>query len=377
MTDAIEHLLSLAPYVTDGAQKEAALLAAMGQALRHHAGSCPPYRRFLERRGFDVEAALTSLADIPFLPAPIFKTMTLTSASTDKVVRTISSSGTSSQIPSRVAIDNLTRTRQMKALASQLREVIGPERRPFLVMDVAPKAVATGNPELSARIAGMRGYLMAASEVIYLLDDDSGAPKLAVKRLREAVQTLAGERKPFCVLAYTYILYQHVIAPLLAQSGAVDLPAEALILHFGGWKKLADKAVSREVFSEHAGAVFGLPPQRILDIYGFTEQLGVIYPDDGFGIKRCPVFSEVLVRDPVTLKVMNDGESGFLEFITPLPHSYPGVAVLLDDIGRVVTRRPGPDGRRGTGFEVLGRAAGAEVRGCGDTLPNRVYEVAG
>jgi len=45
------------------------------------------------------------------------------------------------------------------------------------------------------------------------------------------------------------------------------------------------------------------------------------------------------------------------------------MAVLLDDLGRVVTRAAGPDGAGGTGFEVVGRAPQAEPRGCGDTLP--------
>jgi phenylacetate-coenzyme A ligase PaaK-like adenylate-forming protein len=113
-----------------------------------------------------------------------------------------------------------------------------------------------------------------------------------------------------------------------------------------------------------------LPAGSIVDIYGFTEQLGVIYADDSQGVKRAPTYAEVLVRDPRTLEVVPDGAVGLLEFICPLPHSYPGIAVLLDDMGRIISR----DGEQGTGFEVLGRAEQAEARGCGDTLPRQVYD---
>jgi phenylacetate-coenzyme A ligase PaaK-like adenylate-forming protein len=121
--------------------------------------------------------------------------------------------------------------------------------------------------------------------------------------------------------------------------------------------------------------VFAMDEPYIRDVYGFTEQLGVIYPDDGNGVRLAPVYSEVVVRDPVTLESLPDGMPGLLEFITPLPHSYPGIALVLDDMGRIVSRDRGQNGRFGTRFEVLGRARGSEIRGCGDTLPEQIYQV--
>ena len=41
----------------------------------------------------------------------------------------------------------------------------------------------------------------------------------------------------------------------------------------------------------------------------------------------------MIVRDPVTLQPVPDGTPGLLEFITPLPHSYPGIALLLAVVG--------------------------------------------
>ncbi len=103
----------------------------------------------------------------------------------------------------------------------------------------------------------------------------------------------------------------------------------------------------------------------------------MIYPDDSQGVKRTPTYAEVLVRDPRTLEIVPDGTVGLLEFVCPLPHSYPGIAVLLDDMGRIVSRDSGSDGWQGTGFEVVGRAERAEPRGCGDTLPGQIYRRTG
>jgi hypothetical protein len=70
------------------------------------------------------------------------------------------------------------------------------------------------------------------------------------------------------------------------------------------------------------------------------------------------------------LEIVPDGTVGLLEFVCPLPQSYPGIAVLLDDMGRIVARDADSDGWQGTGFEIVGRAERAETRGCGDTMPD-------
>ena len=140
------------------------------------------------------------------------------------------------------------------------------------------------------------------------------------------------------------------------------------MIHFGGWKKVLRHAVTKPALTSQAAEVFGLAPASIVDIYGFTEQLGVIYPDDPQGMKHAPTCAEVLVRDPRSLETVPDGAVGLLEFICPLPHSYPGIAVLLDDMGRIIARDAGHGGTPDTAFEIVGRAERAEARGCGDTL---------
>ena len=56
-----------------------------------------------------------------------------------------------------------------------------------------------------------------------------------------------------------------------------------------------------------------------------------------------------------------------MEFITPIPHSYPGNVVLTDDMG-IIEKDPCPYGRPGQRFRITGRMKKAEVRGCGDIL---------
>jgi hypothetical protein len=374
MSSATDTLLDLPPYGLPPEAKTAALLAAVQEQLVHHAEHCPPYARWLKNEGYNLQNPITSLSDVPFLPVGIFKRLFLSSIAESQVVRVLKSSGTSSQVPSQIPLDQITRNRQMKALGAILSHRLGGQRRPFLILDAPPERSMEADRDISARVAGMRGYLMAATEQQYALRRDGDRLILERDKVAAAVERWNAEGKQFCLLGYTYILYEYVVRPMREQGLCIGLPPSTFAVHFGGWKKLRQQAVTKSVLTEQTAAVFGLPASSIVDIYGFTEQLGVIYPDDSQGVKRVPTYAEVLVRDPRTLQTVPDGAVGLLEFVCPLPHSYPGIAVLLDDMGRIVARDSGSDGGQGTAFEIVGRAERAETRGCGDTLPRQIYE---
>ena len=77
----------------------------------------------------------------------------------------------------------------------------------------------------------------------------------------------------------------------------------------------------------------GYPPTDVIDVYGFTEQMGLNYPDCEYGWKHIHAYSDLIVRDELTHKPIYNGKQGLLEFLSPVPHSYPGNVVLTDDIG--------------------------------------------
>ena len=370
---AIDELFKLPPYATQPGEHRGLLRAAVREAIQYHCANCSPFDRWYRKQGLDPDAEIEDLARVPYLPVSIFKRLPLESVSEAEVVRVLRSSATSSQTPSRVVLDRITRDRQMRTLAVMMSAMMGSIRRPFVVLDAA--TAQGGDMELSARVAGLRGYLMMASETHYALEARDGRVDLDADRLEDLIRQLSARGTPVCLIGYTYMLYQYVVAPLISTGRRLQLPAGSMVIHFGGWKRLERQAVDRARLNSEVEQVFAMDEPCIRDVYGFTEQLGVIYPDDGNGVRLAPVYSEVVVRDPVTLESLPEGMPGLLEFITPLPHSYPGVALVLDDMGRIVSRDRARDGRYGTRFEVLGRAQGSEIRGCGDTLPEQIYQV--
>ena len=130
------------------------------------------------------------------------------------------------------------------------------------------------------------------------------------------------------VFGFTYMLYAQVVQPLLDKGITFSLPKGSKIIHIGGWKKLESEKISKDQFNKSMAQLFSIDASDVIDIYGFTEQMGLNYPDCKCGWKHTPLYSEVIVRNPATRAVMPDGQEGILEFLSPIPHSYPGNVVL-------------------------------------------------
>ncbi|MCS1408648.1 MAG: Long-chain acyl-protein thioester reductase [Verrucomicrobia subdivision 3 bacterium] len=372
--NAMDALLKLHPFAWQGQAGRDMYLEAVNESYGHHFRSCSAYRKFCERRGFGADARFDRPEDLPFLSVQVFKEYSdlLRSVAADEVRMTLSSSATNGR-PSIVAVDKITSKRQIKALAAVMGAALGGRRRPFLVFDANPRVV--GAAALGARNAAVRGFLNLACEVRYVMDLNPDGRLLPNKEVLEReLEGLANYSEPVCVFGFTFVLYVYGAKPLMDSGARFALPAGSKVVHIGGWKKLKDQQVSKEVFNETMANLFSIDPGSVVDFYGFTEQMGVTYPDGRSGLKCVPVFSDVIVRNPVNHEVLPAGQEGLLEFVTPLPYSYPGLAVLTDDVG-VVHESSGEtdeDGWTCKRFEVLGRVKEAGPRGCGDVMSDKI-----
>jgi phenylacetate-coenzyme A ligase PaaK-like adenylate-forming protein len=160
------------------------------------------------------------------------------------------------------------------------------------------------------------------------------------------------------------------VKPLMAEGICLNLP-KARILHSGGWKRLQDQAVEKTVFNQQLARVFGCSPDRIVDFYGMVESVGVIYPDCPEGNKHAPGFGDVIVRNPLTLEPVEEGETGIIQVCSVLPTSFPGNLLFTEDVAKVIAYDGCPCGRRGISFRFVGRIPKAELRGCGNIQTQR------
>ncbi len=369
MADKVDELLSFAPYDYSGEQKSA-FIAALQEELLYHYNNNGMFRQFCDRKRFNPYEKLTDLNSIPPVAVSVYKELggMLNSVPKEDVSFALQSSATSGR-PSTIMVDKTTSKRQAKAMVKVVGEFIGKERKPFLIMDIDPKS--SNRHLLGARFAAVTGYLKFANKVGYFLNtDDKGLSYFDVEAMKKFLSELDAHQ-PVVLFGFTYILYQNVLKAVADSHLDIKLPAGSKIIHIGGWKKLESEKINKDLFNARLSACFGLKPEDVIDIYGFTEQMGLNYPDCQCGCKHASAYTRVIVRDPVTREVLPAGKEGMLEFISPVPHSYPGNVVLTDDMGII---EPGecPYGRGGQRFRVVGRLKKAEVRGCGDILSSKL-----
>ena len=362
-------LLFAEPVYSDTEQTNKLFLQALQEELVFHYEHNEMYRQFCDRKGFDPHAEISSLEAIPPVAVSVFKDLGMGLASVPKedIKLRLQSSATSGT-PSTIVVDKITSKRQAKAMVKVIQEAIGRERKPFLVMDIDPRSEFRAL--LGARFAAITGYLNFASKAGYFLKAKDGVSYFDVNAMQEYVATIS-EDQPVVVFGFTYILYSNVLKAIREKGITISLPKGSKIIHIGGWKKLESEKISKELFNQQLADCFGIESVDVIDIYGFTEQMGLNYPDCPCGCKHESSYVKVLVRDVVTNEVLPAGEEGKLEFVTPVPHSYPGNLVLTDDLGMIIDGEC-PYGRAGKRFKILGRLKKAEIRGCGDILSNKL-----
>jgi hypothetical protein len=348
---------ALPPYSLDRRTKDSILTRGLLELTAQHTTLCPYYRQMLEAQGFRAED-VQSPADIPFLPVRLFKQLELLSVPREYVVKTLTSSGTSGQTPSRIFLDRATAANQTKALTRIVSAVTGAQRMPMIVVD--SPAVIKDRALFSARGAGILGFSIFGRDRIFALDQNM---QLDIDAVIKFLNNHAGS--PVFVFGFTFMVWQHLYKALLSSARQLDL-SQAILVHGGGWKTLINESVSSNMFRERLHAVCGI--SRVHDYYGMVEQTGSIYMECEQGHLHASTYSDVIVRRSRDFSPADVGEAGLIEVVSVLPGSYPGHALLTEDEGVVLGEDDCPCGRLGKYFKVLGRIKRAELRGCSDTF---------
>ncbi|MEW9797576.1 LuxE/PaaK family acyltransferase [Alteromonas sp. CYL-A6] len=354
MTDyenAYAALLDAGIFAQAQAQKSALLLRCLNSLTQHHVQHCDAYARIV---GDAAPAA--SLTEVPYLAVRLFKLMHLSSIPDNEVFRTLTSSGTTGQTPARITLDRETSARQSKALVAIMQQFIGKQRLPMLIID-SPDVVR--NPAFSARAAGIQGMAFFGRKPVYALNEDMSLNVEAVSAFCEAHQ-----HEAVLIFGFTFMVWLHFVQALEREGMTLSLTKGRLI-HSGGWKKLIDQQVDNTTFKRTLKAVTGVP--FVHNFYGMAEQVGSVFVECEQGHLHASGLSDVIVRDPVTLRVAKTGETGLIQVLSAIPTSYPGHSLLTEDLGYVLGADDCACGRPGRYFHVTGRLPKAEIRGCSDT----------
>jgi hypothetical protein len=317
---------------------------------------CPPYAALCRSLGRTPEN-VTQFQRIPPVPAGAFKEFPLRCFPEEQTIHRFRTSGTSSDRRGVLELDTLALYEA--SLLSSLRAL-------WLTDLTGQKPVMrflAASPEEApdSSLSHMFGTLAQAEG-----GEGSGfdlvCGELRLDDLMRAVKQAQAEDKPLCV-AGTSFAFVHFLDGTAGDPEVFwRLPAGSRLMETGGFKGKS-REIPREALRKALGQRFGLAESHIANQYGMTELGSQFYDStliDPRGPRRKlgPPWTRVRLIDPITSEEVEHGEAGLI-VIHDLANSGSVAAIQTADLGRHVEVDDGP-----AGFDVLGRAKGAEARGC-------------
>ena len=327
------------------------------------------YRRLCELRGASPRS-VQHWSQVPAAPADLFKEDL--GAAMDPAGAVFRSSGTTAgpERRSTHAVDARSLALYRRSSMAHFRRMVLPDGPgPMAVLLLGPGPATHPHSSLGHmygfaidEFAATRGGAEEPGQrdVLQAFDAEGNLDlQAATARLEEAAR---GSR-PLLVLALSSTITA-VFEHLRATGRALRLPADSRLVDTGGSK--GGRVFSRAGILQAAWRFLHIPAYLCAGEYGMTELLSQFYDDtvrarwEGHSrprAKQGPRWTRTLVVDPATLMPVDRGSRGILRHVD-LANVGSIAAVQTLDVGV----------EEGAGFQVLGRAADAEARGCSQLM---------
>jgi hypothetical protein len=332
-------------YLTDPGSASFEALALEAFAWQYE--RVEPYRRLCERRGLS-PMAVTAWREIPPVPAAAFKTLTLAAAPAVEVFR---SSGTTAGEEQRSVHHQPFPDLYRAVIDASFPRFCLPYGGPLPILSLIPSREQLPDSSLSF----MADHILARYGSPESLNA-FGPRGVEAARVRSWAGARQREGRPVLVLATAFALVQWLDS--LERLGLkFRLPPGSAVFETGGFKG-RETEVTREDLLERLRAWAGVPASSVVREYGMTELTSQCYTGALLGespdLFVAPHWVRVHVLDPETLEEAAPGTPGLIS-VFDLGNLGSAVHLLTEDLGVAEE-----DGR----FRLLGRAAGAELRGC-------------
>ncbi len=331
----------------DGADEDSfnrMALAVFAHQFEHN----QPYRRFAVQRGRTLRT-VKSWRDVPAVPISAFKELTLTCRPPEDCERVFMTSGTTQGVRGKSHHPTMAVWDRSMTLNFRRRFIRDQDRLRMGIL--FPTEEAMPNSSLARYLAlAMRTFGAEGSRNFI---GDQGLDVAAVAADLERAEQ-AGE--PYALLGASYS-FVHLMDALGGRRFA--LPEGSRILDTGGFKGQS-REMEADAFYDQLSATFGVPRRSCINMYGMTELSSQFY-DDGNeacpSVKSGPHWIRSRVVNPLTGEEVPKGTVGVLVH-HDLAHFNCASAILTEDAGIAVDIEPGG------GFRLLGRADGADAKGC-------------
>lgn len=299
---------------------------------------------------------MTRWEEIPAVPATAFKQLDLSSVPGEPEAVFVTSGTTrGGEVRGRHPVAELELYRD--ACVPWFARHLVPEGEPLPILSLVPSREEAPASSLSTMMTFVAEALGAPGSGFFA-DPQTG---VRISELRQALQAAADGGGPVLLMG-TAFAWVHWLEACAREGWRFRLPEGSRLMETGGFKGRS-RAVPRDELYRELEARLGIPTARMVNEYGMTELLSQLYEpvladsapaaSPGVRLHRPPPWLRVRALDPETLVPRPPGERGLLAFLD-LANVGSVSAVLTEDLGTVQEE----------GVRVLGRAPGAEPRGC-------------
>jgi hypothetical protein len=308
----------------------------------------PPYRALCDQRKATT-GTVQHWSLIPSLPTSAFKEYEVSSIPLSERIGVFHSSGTTGQIPSR----HFHSTESLALYEASLlpwfqSHFFATRSPPMKFLSLTPEAAP--HSSLVHMMVMVRRYFGTPSSAFVGRVNPDNSWGLDLEQVLAFVRETVGENEPIGLLG-TAFSFVGLLDYLQSAGKSFALPKGSRIMETGGYKgrtRALTKAQLRLMLSKF----LGVPSREVLGEYGMSELSSQAY-DNAQGAFYFPPWARAQVISSETGREVGEGETGLLR-IFDLANIGSVMAVQTEDLAV----------RRGEGFELLGRASGAEPRGC-------------
>lgn len=318
-------------------------LRLFAHQFRHN----PALQRYCRQQGKTVRT-VRHWRDIPAVPINAFKELTLSCVPPEHCERVFMTSGTTrADSKGRHYHPHLRVYDHSMKLSFAQRFMRGTQRLRMGIL--FPTEDMMPNSSLAHYLALALGAF-GTDESRYFVD-----PKgMDVDGLCRTLEQVQRDGSPYALLGASYS-FVHLMDELRQRGLAFTLPPGSRLFDTGGFKGQS-RELGLDEFYRELGACFGVPAGACTNMYGMTE-LSTQFYDDGNAtqpaVKSGPHWIRTRAVDPLTGQDVPAGERGILVHCD-LANFNSTTTILTEDVGVMVEG----------GFLLLGRAEGAQAKGC-------------
>lgn len=325
-----------------------------------------PYRRYCEAAG-RTPGSVTDWRQVPAAPAAAFKEFDFSCLPLSRRTAMFCSSGTTRPVASR-------HYHCGESLALYEGSVLAGFRRHFgsnfeRVLILIPPPAQAPHSSLAYMFAVVGRAWGRGQETWLGRVGQGGVWEVDAPAALHQLEAAAGGGRPVLVLG-TALAHLDLIAAGQAENARFKLPPGSAALETGGYKGRTRRLSRTELYWQ-IGSFLGIPQASIVGEYGMCELSSQAYdarpealirsapngPDAAGDLNRrrfvFPPWARVRMISPETGAEVGEGQTGLIR-VYDLANVYSVMAVQTEDLAV----------RHEDGFELVGRAAAAEPRGC-------------